>query len=141
MAYLSLFFSAFLAGSLFPAQSEAWLVALLAQNRYSIILLLICASLGNVLGSCLNWYLGKQLHRFRHKSWFFFSDQQIKNASRFYHRYGYFSLLFSWLPIVGDPLTLIAGILKERFWRFLLLVSIAKTARYVLLYLLFLQVI
>lgn len=141
MAYLSLLFSAFLAGSLFPAQSEALLLALLAQNSYSSTLLLFCASVGNVLGSCVNWYFGTQLHRFGHKKWFMFSPKQIHKAERFYHRYGYLSLLLSWLPIIGDPLTLMAGILKEKLWRFVILVSIAKTARYLTLYFIFWQII
>lgn len=141
MAYLILFFTAFLAGSLFPAQSEVLLLTLLAQNIYSVILLLSCASVGNILGSCFNWYLGTQLYRFQHKKWFPFSITQIQKVEYYYHKYGYISLLFSWLPIVGDPLTLIAGILKEKLWRFIVLVTIAKTARYVVLYLIFIQVI
>lgn len=137
MSYFTLFITAFLAGSLFPAQSEALLITLLSQHRYTIELLILCASLGNILGSCFNWYIGTQLQHFQHKKWFPFSPRQIQKAEHHYQKYGYFSLLFSWLPIIGDPLTLIAGILKEHFIRFLLLVSIAKTGRYIAIYYLY----
>lgn len=134
MYYFLLFFTAFLAGSLFPAQSEVLLLALLAQGKYAVWGLLFSASLGNILGSCFNWFLGKQLERVYHKKWFPFSNRQITKAQHFYQKYGYLSLLLSWLPIIGDPLTLIAGMLREKFWRFLLLVSLAKSARYIALY-------
>lgn len=135
MSYLILFLTAFLAGSLFPAQSEAVFITLLYQAQYSPLLLLFSASVGNILGSCLNWYLGIHLQRFQHYKWFPFSQVQIQKAEKFYQKYGFLSLLLSWVPIIGDPLTLIAGILKEKFWRFLILVSIAKTGRYFILYL------
>lgn len=141
MAYFGLFLSAFLAGSLFPAQSEALLLTLLAQQHYNAILLLVCASVGNVLGSCFNWYLGGQLHRFQHKKWFNFSLKHRQKSEQFYQKYGYLCLLLSWLPIIGDPLTLMAGVFKEKLWRFILLVGIAKTARYLALYLIFRQII
>lgn len=139
MNYLLLFTSAFLAGSLFPAQSEVVFLALLQQNQSSILLLLFFASSGNILGSCLNWYLGKHLLYFQNRKWFPFTQAQIQKAQHHYSRYGYLSLLLSWLPIIGDPLTLIAGILKENFWRFLILVSIAKVGRYLMLYFVFIQ--
>lgn len=139
MNYLLLFTSAFLAGSLFPAQSEVVFLALLQQNQSSILLLLFFASSGNILGSCLNWYLGKHLLYFQNRKWFPFTQAQIQKAQHHYNRYGYLSLLLSWLPIIGDPLTLIAGILKENFWRFLILVSIAKVGRYLMLYFVFIQ--
>lgn len=132
-SYLLLFSTAFLAGSLFPAQSEAVFVALLTQANHQPLLLLLSASIGNILGSCLNWYLGLHLQRFQHHKWFPFSQTQIQKAEHFYQNYGFWSLLLSWLPIIGDPLTLIAGVLKECFWCFLLLVSIAKTGRYFIL--------
>ena len=137
--YLALFASAFLAATLFPAQSEAALLALLASEHYSPAALLFAASLGNILGSCLNWAIGLHLQRFRHHRLFPFSARQMDKAERFYRRYGVYTLLLSWMPIIGDPLTLIAGILRERFWRFLLLVSLAKTGRYLFLYALYRQ--
>lgn len=131
--YVGLFLSAFLAATLVPAQSEALLLYLLNQG-YSAWLLVLFASVGNVLGSVVNYGLGRWLYHHRHKPWFFFSENSMTRATHHYYRYGVYSLLFSWLPVVGDPLTFIAGVLNERFWRFFMLVAVAKTARYIVLY-------
>jgi membrane protein YqaA with SNARE-associated domain len=104
-------------------------------------LLVAIATLGNVLGSCVNWLLGSYIERWRTKPWFPFNADQLSRAQRQYHRYGYWSLLLSWLPIIGDPLTLIAGIMREPFWRFVLIVSLAKLGRYLLLMALTLHII
>ncbi|MCU1718270.1 YqaA family protein [Pseudomonas sp. 5P_3.1_Bac2] len=132
-AYLGLFFSALIAASLLPAQSEAVLVALLLDGSYWPWGLLMVASLGNILGSLLNWLLGRYLEHFRQRRWFPVSEARLIQAQRWYRRYGRWSLLFSWLPLIGDPLTLVAGIMGERLWLFLILVSVAKTARYLVL--------
>ncbi|MDP3816661.1 YqaA family protein [Pseudomonas sp.] len=132
-AYLGLFLSALGAATLLPLQSETALVALLLSEAYPLWALLALASCGNILGSLLNWLLGRYLEHFRHRRWFPVSDARLQQAQGWYVRYGRGSLLFSWLPIVGDPLTLVAGIMGERLWIFLLLVSLAKTARYAVL--------
>lgn len=137
MNYFALFASAFLAATLLPMQSELLLLGLLKLQQNSIVGLIAVASVGNVLGACVNWYLGGQLERFYQHRFFPFNAEQIEKAQQFYQKYGWWSLFLSWLPIVGDPLTLIAGVLKERFWRFLLVVGIAKTARYLSLYYLY----
>lgn len=134
MSLVLLFISAFGAATLLPLQSEAMLIAVLSQNHYAVLWVIVVASLGNILGSCVNWYLGNQLEHYRHKKWFPMSSQQLQRAQQIYQKYGFWSLLLSWIPIVGDPITLIAGLLKEPFWRFLMLVSVAKTARYIVLY-------
>ncbi|MDO4222481.1 MAG: YqaA family protein [Acinetobacter sp.] len=138
MAYLILFATAFIAATLFPAQSEAVLLSLLYQKQYSPLLLIAVASTGNILGSCINWYLGLHLQRFQQHRWFPFSAQSLAKAQHFYQRYGVYSLLLSWLPIIGDPITLIAGVLKTPFWRFVIIVSMAKIGRYVFIYLIYL---
>lgn len=140
MPYLLLFGSAFLSATLLPMQSEAVLLGLLSQH-YSAIGLIFVATLGNVLGSCVNWYLGIHLHRVRHHRYFPFNEQQMQRAEHFYQRYGHFSLWLSWVPIIGDPLTLIAGVLKEPFWRFLCVVSLAKFGRYLVVYAIFLGIL
>lgn len=132
-AYLGLFTAAFAAATLLPAQSEAVLVGLLLHGGYNATALLAVATLGNVLGSVLNWLLGRSVERLRHKRWFPVSDHQLENAQRRYHRFGRWSLLLSWVPIIGDPLTVIAGTLREPLWSFLLLVTLAKGGRYLLL--------
>lgn len=135
MAYLLLFISAFGAATLLPLQSEAVLVGLLMQHQYSVALLIIVASIGNILGSCINWYLGLRIERFKDKKWFPVSENNMIKAEKIYQKYGFWSLLLSWLPVIGDPITLIAGLFREKFWRFLLMVFIAKTGRYICIYL------
>lgn len=91
------------------------------------------ATVGNVLGSIINWLLGRYIEHFRHKRWFPVADDKLLRAHRAYHRYGRWSLLLSWAPIIGDPLTVIAGMLREPFWSFLLIVLVAKAGRYLAL--------
>ncbi len=127
---LILFAAAFGAATLLPLQSEAVLLGMSLQAHYPTYILVAVASVGNILGSCLNWYLGQYLVRYKDRSWFPVKPAQLAKAQERYARYGSPALLLSWMPIIGDPITLIAGVLKEPFWRFLLLVSIAKTGRY-----------
>ncbi len=131
--YGGLFLIALLSASILPLQSEAVLVGLLLSNNYPVWLLLTVASVGNVLGSLLNWYLGKYLQHFQQRRWFPVKPEQLEKASRWYLKYGKWSLLLSWVPIIGDPLTVIAGVLREPFLPFLLLVTIAKVSRYLVL--------
>lgn len=132
-AYSGLFLAAFLAATLVPAQSEAVLASLLAIGHYSPTLLILVAGTGNVLGSVVNWLLGRGIERYREARWFPVSAKSLERAGHWYRRYGWWSLLASWLPIVGDPLTLAAGIMREPFPRFLLIVTIAKFGRYIVL--------
>lgn len=129
----ALFFAAFLAATLIPAQSEAVLVALILQDSWPVWVLLALASVGNVMGSVLNWALGRYLSGYRDWRWFPVDGNRFDQAIGWYRRWGRWSLLGSWLPVIGDPLTCVAGVLREPFWRFLLLVSLAKTGRYVVL--------
>ncbi len=131
--YGGLFLIALLSASILPLQSEAVLVGLLLSNNYPVGLLLTAASIGNVLGSLLNWYLGKYLQHFQQRRWFPVKPEQLNKASRWYLKYGKWSLLLSWVPIIGDPLTVIAGVLREPFLPFLLFVTIAKVSRYLVL--------
>ncbi|RSB53017.1 DedA family protein [Acinetobacter soli] len=140
MQYLALFISAFGAATLLPLQSEAVLFSFLALKQQPAVVLLLVATVGNVLGSCVNWWLGIKIEQFKHKKWFPVSQQHMQKAQTIYHRYGFYSLLLSWVPIIGDPITLIAGVLKENFYRFLLMVTIAKAGRYLCIYLLYLGV-
>ena len=131
--YLGLFLSAFAAASLLPLQSEAVLVGLLLNGSQPVALLLTVASLGNVLGSVLNAALGRGLERFHGRRWFPVSERQLERAKSRYRRYGRWSLLLSWMPLIGDPLTLVAGVMREPWWSFLLLVTVAKAGRYLVL--------
>ncbi|MBB3967286.1 MULTISPECIES: YqaA family protein [Rhizobium] len=132
-AYAGLFAIAFVAATILPAQSEAGLVALILSGKYSALLLVVVASVGNILGSLVNWLLGVGIERFRHRRWFPVKEAALDRAQRWYRRYGKWSLLASWVPVIGDPITVVAGVMKEPLPVFLLLVTIAKTARYAVL--------
>lgn len=133
MIYLSLFFTAFIAATLLPAFSEVALAASLSTNA-SIFLLWLSATAGNTLGSCVNWYLGREILRFKPKlinsRWFPVTESQLERAQNRFSRFGVWSLLLAWLPIVGDPLTFVAGVMKVRFGLFLCLVVVGKGVRY-----------
>lgn len=128
--YLGLFFAAFGAATLLPMQSEAVLVGLMISGHYSVWLLLGVATAGNVLGSVVNWLLGRSVERFKDRRWFPVSPRHLEKTRTHYQRWGHWSLLLSWVPIIGDPLTLVAGVMREPFWRLLVLVTLAKGARY-----------
>lgn len=133
MALGGLFFAALLAATLIPAQSEAVLAGLILAGGYPLWLLLAVATLGNVLGSCVNWALGRFLLRFEGRRWFPVPPAARARAERWYARFGHWSLLGAWMPLIGDPLTFVAGVLREPFWRFLGLVTLAKGGRYLVL--------
>ncbi|QQQ52724.1 DedA family protein [Pseudomonas syringae] len=132
-SYLGLFAAAFCAATLLPLQSEAVLVGMLLSEHYVTLLLLLIATTGNVLGSVVNWYLGRSVEHFRHRRWFPVSERHLDRAQCTYQRYGSWTLLLSWVPIIGDPITMIAGIMREPLWSFLLIVTLAKGLRYLML--------
>ena len=105
------------------------LAGLLTQG-YPVLLLWGIATLFNTLGSVLNWYLGRKLLLFQHKRWFPASPEQLQRAQQWSYKFGPYAILFSWLPVVGDPLTVVAGVLRYPLWQFIVLVLIAKGARY-----------
>ena len=113
MPHVSLFFAAFIAATVLPMQSEVLLAYYLRDPALSIAGLLIAATVGNVLGSTVNWYCGRFLRHFQDRKWFPVKTEQLGRAERVYHKYGRWSLLMSWAPFIGDPLTVIAGILRE----------------------------
>lgn len=129
-AYGGLFVAAFVAATLLPAQSEALLAGLIIRGEFSFALLILVATAGNVLGSLINWLLGRQIDRFKDRRWFPANPTTLQRAEGWYRRYGRWSLLLSWVPIIGDPLTLMAGALREPLWSFLALVGSAKFVRY-----------
>lgn len=132
-AYGGLFLSALVAATILPMQSEAVLAGLILAGRQPVGWLLLAASLGNVLGSVVNYALGRMVERFSGRRWFPASPEALARARGHYERWGRWSLLLSWAPVVGDPLTVIAGMLREKLWRFVLLVTVAKVGRYLVL--------
>jgi membrane protein YqaA with SNARE-associated domain len=131
MEYIALFFISFFAATILPVSSEITLFGMLSFGTYNKLLLLFFASIGNILGSCVNWYLGIHVLRFQSKKWFPFSSTQLNKYSNLFKKYGAWSLLFSWVPIIGDPLTFVSGVFKTNFTKFLILVSIGKVTRYI----------
>ena len=141
MSYLAVFLSAFVAATILPAQSEAVLSFYILSAPQTVFALILVATVGNVLGSVVNWVLGIYATKFQNRKWFPATPSQIKRAEKFYHKYGRYSLLLSWAPFIGDPITVIAGVLREPVLSFLILVTIAKSARYIVLSLIIFEII
>jgi membrane protein YqaA with SNARE-associated domain len=129
--FAGLFSVAFLAATVLPAQSEILLAGMVLTEHYPAWALVAVASLGNVLGSVVNWVLGRFIARFEGRRWFPVSREQVVKAEGWYHRWGKWSLLLSWAPFIGDPLTVVAGVLREPLPVFVALVTLAKVGRYV----------
>lgn len=128
--YFGLFLSAFFAATVLPLSSEAVLAGLQSTGAHEPLALLGIASLGNTAGSAVNWLLGRFCLHWQDRRWFPVKKAALDRASAWFRRYGTASLLLSWLPVVGDPLTFFAGVLRVPFPTFVLLVALAKTGRY-----------
>ncbi len=128
MIYLILFFSAFISATLFPLGSEALFIYDINEG-YNIYLLLFFATIGNSLGSIFNYFLGLKGEEYliRKK---LLSEKMILKLKNYFDKYGFYCLLFSWLPIIGDPLTFVAGILKYDLKKFVIIITLAKFLRY-----------
>lgn len=122
--------AAFGAATLLPIGSEPVFIGLLLGGVGAPWLLVAVASLGNTLGSVVNWWLGGKLERFAGRRWFPVGPAALDRARGWYGRWGRWSLLLAWLPVVGDPLTVIAGVMRERLGVFLALVGFSKTCRF-----------
>ena len=131
MVYLTLFAVSFLAATLLPLGSEALLVYDISQND-SLLLLWSFATLGNTLGSMVNYWLGLKGEAYLEKKGHV-SVEKMEKARGFFAKYGGWTLLLSWAPIIGDPLTFIAGVLRYNFKWFTLIVFIAKGLRYAII--------
>lgn len=127
--YPALLLLSFLASTLVPMGSE-WLLAVLLLNAFDPLAVVLVATLGNTAGALATYALGLWGGPVLTTRLLRVSSDSQRRAERLFARYGIWSLLFSWLPLLGDPLCLVAGILRTRFWSFLLLVSSGKLARY-----------
>jgi len=130
MGYLSLFVSAFLAATLLPFSSEVLLATYILSGEYNLMWLWIWATLGNVTGSVVNWVLGRYFIQLVARSRFLFSQSEIDKAQDLFLKYGVWTLLLAWLPVVGDPLTFIAGVFRVPILLFIVLVFLGKGSRY-----------
>ena len=132
-AFIGLFLSAFLAATLLPAQSEIGLGYLVINTDYSMVLLVTVANLGNTAGATINWFIGLEVARS------VVNSKRMKPLTRYwtiinwYKKYGQWTLLLSWAPFIGDPITVIAGFFKVPLTTFLLIVALVKTSRYILI--------
>ena len=127
-----LFLAAFGAATILPFQSEVVFVGLQLAGTASLVWLIVVASVGNTLGAVVNYVMGRGIERFRHRRWFPVNAAQLARAQRWYARWGVWTLLMSWAPL-GDAFTVIAGVMRTPAWLFLVLVTIAKTGRYIVL--------
>jgi len=125
----SLFSSALISSTLFPGGSEAVLLYKLNEGG-DVLMLVIIATVGNVLGSLITYGMGRLGNEAAHKKWLRMDEAKIVRAEAWFGRYGMPSLLLAWLPVVGDPLCLVAGLLRSHVLLFLLLVTMGKAARY-----------
>ena len=133
LTYAGLFASAFTSATLLPGSSEAALLALLTAGRGDPLLLVAVATAGNVLGSLANWAVGRYLAHLRDRPWFPIGPAAYDRAEGWVRRFGVWSLLLSWVPVIGDPLTLAAGLLRVPPLSFLVLVTLGKGGRYLAL--------
>ncbi len=129
---ITLFIAAFTSATLLPGSSELVLLGVLAGGEISLPLAIGVATLGNTLGSCINWAIGRFFAHYRDHRWFPVGEAKFDQYTRWYQRWGLWSLLLSWVPIIGDPLTVIAGIARTPLWLFVPIVLVAKLGRYLI---------
>ncbi len=130
--YVGLFLASFLAATILPLSSEIVLIFLLLNDLNPTILVCI-ATFGNVLGSFVNYALGFWGSLFLVKKVSRISEDGFTKAKQRFKKYGVYSLFFAWVPVIGDPLTIVAGVLKINFLIFLILVTLGKFLRYVII--------
>ncbi|MER8371405.1 YqaA family protein [Mesorhizobium sp. M1409] len=128
--YGALFISAFLAATILPVSSEVVLAGLIASGRGDPALLLTVATIGNTLGSVVNWIVGRGVDTLRLRPWFPVTPDRYEQASRTFRRFGKWTLLFAWLPVIGDAFTIAAGAARVNLGVFVVLVALGKAARY-----------
>lgn len=131
LEYAGLFASAFLAATILPFSSEAVLATLSTLDGVDFVILWAVATAGNTLGAMVNWVLGRWCLHWQDRKWFPFKAEDLDKADRWFAKWGVWSLLISWVPVIGDPITFAAGFLRVNFWLFAVLVLIAKGGRYV----------
>tara|TARA_B100001287_G_C22351699_1_gene375481 strand:+ start:110 stop:532 length:423 start_codon:yes stop_codon:yes gene_type:complete len=136
-SYFLLFLSAFLAATIIPISSEVMLMGFVSATDKDAWSFFLVASAGNVLGAIINWVLGRFCINWQKFKWFPVSKVRLHKVNKWFNRFGVWSLLLAWVPVIGDALTVAAGFFRVRFWLFLILVSVSKAGRYAVLLLLF----
>jgi membrane protein YqaA with SNARE-associated domain len=125
-----LFWAAFLSATILPGSSEAALLALMALGSWGIAVLVGVATVGNTLGSVINWLLGLFVERWREHPRFPVKPAEFAKYQDWYRRWGVWSLLLAWVPVIGDPLTVMAGVMRTPLWLFVLMTGVGKLVRY-----------
>jgi membrane protein YqaA with SNARE-associated domain len=128
---IGLFWAAFLSATILPGSSEAALIALMAMGSSSIVVLVLVATVGNTLGSVINWLLGLFVERWRDHPRFPVKHTDYIKYQSWYQKWGVWSLLLAWVPVIGDPLTVMAGVMRTPLWLFILVTGVGKLARYI----------
>ncbi len=125
-----LFTVAFLSATLLPGSSEVVLAGILASGTTPVSLAVAAATLGNTLGSVVNWAIGRYFSHFREAKWFPIKPEKYEHYQQWYQKWGIWSLLLSWAPVIGDPLTVLAGVARTPLLVFVPVVLVAKFVRY-----------
>jgi len=128
MVYITLFTVAFLSATLLPLGSEALLLYDISPGNILFLLWLV-ATAGNTLGSLFNYWLGLKGEAYLEGKKYL-SKEKMQKARNTFDRYGGWTLLLSWMPVIGDPLTFMAGVLDYNIKKFVFIVLFAKGARY-----------
>lgn len=128
-----LFWAAFLSATILPASSEAAFLALATLGQHGMAILVAVATAGNTLGSLPNWWLGRYVETWREHPRFPVKPAEFARYEGWYRRFGRWSLLAAWVPVIGDPLTVMAGVMRTPVWQFVLLTGTGKFLRYLAL--------
>lgn len=128
----SLFASALLSATLLPGSSEALLLYRLGEGG-GVLMPVLSATAGNLLGSLLTYAMGRAGNTLMHRRWLRIDEKDLERAEAWFSRWGLPVLLLAWLPVIGDPLCLFAGLLRVEPLRFVILVGLGKLARYAFL--------
>lgn len=135
------FLISLISASIIPAQGELVMFALMASGKYTAWLLFCTACAGTVLGVSINWFLGRYLSRFQNEKWFPVKTTYIEKAKLLFDRHGRTALLLAGIPLIGDPITIVAGALKINFWFYLFTAGLSKCARYGIVWLIYLGIV
>ena len=135
------FFISLISASIIPAQGELVMFALLASGKYRALMLLAAACAGTFIGVSINWVLGRYLSRFQNEKWFPVKSTYLEKARLLFDRHGRAALLLAGIPLIGDPITIMAGALKVNFGFYLLTAGLSKCARYGVVWLIYLGIV
>ena len=128
-SYALLFLTAFGAATILPFYSEVLLIAQIRQGLDPLGLW-IAATTGDTLDAALNWLLAWHLSHYADRRWFPIKENSLQRGQRWFQKYGSWTLLLSWMPVGGDALTFVAGMMRVPLWVFVPLVGLGKGLRY-----------